>query len=129
MNPDVLLPLLGEALAKSLLLLLAAAALERAWRRASAAHRHLVWLGAIVAVLLLPLTWLVAPDWSVSLVKSTAISEVREAEQASPSATLSDPVADDRAAWPTWDAALIILTIWGAGATLILARRVAGSVL
>jgi beta-lactamase regulating signal transducer with metallopeptidase domain len=130
MNTDLLLPFLGEALAKSLLLLLAAAAIERAWRRASAAHRHLVWLGALVAVLLLPLTSLFAPSWSVSLVPRTTVPEMRahDSPPQSGTAALSEPVQVARAAWRDWDVSLVVMTIWGAGVALILAGRVAGSV-
>src|SRR5262249_24579036 len=78
MNPSHLLPVLGELLVKSALVLLAALLVNRAWMRASAAQRHLVWCAAFGALLLLPLTRLVPPRWSVPMVRVQVALPVRE---------------------------------------------------
>src|SRR5215207_3017014 len=63
MNSIPLIHQLLELLAKSAILLTATALLAAAWRRGSAAQRHTLWLGAFIALLLLPLSKLAAPHW------------------------------------------------------------------
>ena len=67
MNTESVLPVLCELFAKSMLISLAAALLARAWRGATAAQRHLVWLVALATVMMLPMTRLIAPRWSIPL--------------------------------------------------------------
>jgi beta-lactamase regulating signal transducer with metallopeptidase domain len=66
MNANTVLPILLELLAKSVALLLGAALLVQAMRRASAAQRHFIWAAAFVTLLALPLTKLIVPRWSVT---------------------------------------------------------------
>jgi TonB family protein len=58
--------ILWSATMKGTLLLLVAAAFCFAWRRASAAQRHLVWVAAMIAVLALPLLSLALPSWALA---------------------------------------------------------------
>src|SRR5262245_46907217 len=62
-----LLPVLLDAALKGAIILLAALALSRLLRRASAATRHLVWLLALISLLVLPALRQVIPVWQLSL--------------------------------------------------------------
>jgi beta-lactamase regulating signal transducer with metallopeptidase domain len=59
------LPIVIELLMKSAALITGAALLSQAIRRMSAARRHLVWIAVFAALLILPLTKLVTPRWSL----------------------------------------------------------------
>jgi len=58
--------ILWSATMKGTVLLLVAAAFCFAWRRASAAQRHLVWAAATIAILALPLLCLALPAWPLT---------------------------------------------------------------
>ena len=57
--------LLFDLAAKSAGILLLAFAVQSLWRRASAAQRCVVWFAAFAALLLLPLTLLIQPQWTL----------------------------------------------------------------
>ncbi|MBX6330532.1 MAG: M56 family metallopeptidase [Gemmatimonadaceae bacterium] len=92
-----------ETTVRGSLLLLAAAGLTVALRRASAAFRHLIWTLAVGGVLVLPALWLALPRWrvpvrvppaaveaAVSTIHAPAIARGvvrREAEEVLPSET------------------------------------------
>ena len=65
MNSEFALPVVLELLVKSALIAVAAASLVHGWRGATSAQRHLVWLVALAAILLLPCTRLAAPRWAI----------------------------------------------------------------
>ena len=59
------LPVLLDAAAKGVVLLAVAGLLALAMRKASAAARQVVWLGALAALLALPLASAALPSWQV----------------------------------------------------------------
>jgi len=133
MNTEIIVPLLIETLAKSVLILSAAALIDRAWGRASAAQRHLVWCVAFAAVLLLPVTRVFEPRWNVPLQrvrvelppeKPVELAVVESAPVAHVPAPPA-PVAP-RWRWPDWQHTTFF--IWSAGAGLLLLTRLLGSV-
>ena len=77
MSTNLFLPLLGELLAKSALLLGAAILVLAALRNASAALRSLVWVTAFSAVLLLPATLAFRPAWSLPVVRIASTAPPR----------------------------------------------------
>lgn len=83
--------------------------------RAAAAVRHLVWLAAIVAVLLLPAAAWLAPDW-------TPVREVSFAPSSAPRIVV-DVVAG--AAFPLPGLGSLLTGVWIAGAGLVTLRFVA----
>jgi TonB family protein len=88
---------------KGTLLLLVAAAFCFAWRRASAAQRHLVWVAALIAVLALPLFSLALPAWALTSFSGEAAGVVSRA-----------------AAYRAWPAGASL--IWAAGAVVVVVR-------
>ena len=58
-------PMLTDASLKSAALLLLAGVCVLFMRRASAAARHMVWLAAVLALLLVPVLSIVLPGWRV----------------------------------------------------------------
>ncbi len=132
MNPQTLLPILGELLVKSALVFTAALLINAAWRSASAAQRHLVWCAALATVLLLPLTRLHAPRWTVPLQRVTLEFSRQPRADLPPigsvvaSAASANPLpAAPRWRWPDWKQAIIV--VWSMGAGLLLASRLLGS--
>jgi len=132
MNTDSVLPFLCELLAKSALITLAAALLARAWRGATAAQRHLMWLVALVTVMMLPLTRLVTPFWRIPLNAAKPALVVK----AEPSVIPIDPVEmaapmELPIAPPPTHASVdwrkILLGAWLGGAALLLGYRLSGS--
>ena len=131
MNTESFLPFLFELLAKSAVILLVAALIVRGWRRATAAQRHFVWFAAMATLLVLPLTRLGAPRWTVPLeptmrvrVPMTALSRAPVVE----TGASVDPIsAPRRAPWklPGWRSVLI--GIWLSGGALLLGYRLLGS--
>ncbi len=82
---------------KSLVLLLAAGALSLAFRRASAASRHLLWLAAIFALLCLPVLSLALPDWQLPILPATlSVAPGSRAKEAPPVGTLPSGSATKR---------------------------------
>jgi|GEM_PF-1048434 len=132
MNTELLLPLLGEWLAKGVAILLVAASIVHFWRRSSAAQRHFVWLAALTTLLLLPATRLVAPRWTMSLERPVKVSLPLVALAVTPvEANLAEPapraVASTPTGWrlPGWR--ILLGGIWGAGAAGLLGYRWLGS--
>lgn len=100
-------------LGASVLVLLSATLVCVALRRRSAAARHLVWLGALVSVLILPLGALLPPLTLPSPVAYIAAVD-------SGTANFSNPATVSFSRW--------IAFIWVAGSLLLLARLAAGFV-
>jgi beta-lactamase regulating signal transducer with metallopeptidase domain len=141
-----------ELTLKGIMILAAAGLLSVGLRNASAASRHAVWSLALGALLLLPgLTWAL-PAWRVAILPappapvtanmslntetSAAVAEGLPSTLPSQAAIweivaprfedASAPLAVAAPAWP-FNAAQITLMIWAAGATLVLARLLLGT--
>ncbi|TCO89415.1 beta-lactamase regulating signal transducer with metallopeptidase domain [Chthoniobacter flavus] len=132
MNTESVLPILGELLAKSALITLAAALLARAWRGTTAAQRHLVWLVALATVMMLPLTRLVAPFWRIPLNPSKPALIVKAKPSVIPMAPveMASPMELPIAPPPTHaplDWRKILLGTWLSGTTILLGYRLFGS--
>src|SRR5499426_519442 len=137
---------------KGILILAAAGLLSVGLRNASAASRHAVWSLALGALLLLPvLTWAV-PAWRVAILPAPPAPVAENASlNTETSAAVADrlplalpghaaigaiaapqfeaasaPLAAAAPAWP-FNAAQIALLIWAAGAMLVLARLLLGT--
>jgi beta-lactamase regulating signal transducer with metallopeptidase domain len=132
MNTDAVLPVLFELLIKSALISLAAALLTRAWRGATAAQRHLVWLVALATILMLPATRLGAPLWKIPLTPAKPVTVVR---MTLPNAHLA-PIETDSSALETiapapvrisLDWRKVLLRVWLGGAVPLLGYRLFGS--
>ena len=123
-------PILIELLIKSAAILLAAALVDRAWSRASAAQRHLVWLAAFASLLLLPATRLIAPRWNLApVVHVTSSSRVSVSDTNEDASHAARPAVVAERASPTpidWSA--LAMGLWLAGSALLLAQRVVGGV-
>jgi beta-lactamase regulating signal transducer with metallopeptidase domain/uncharacterized protein YnzC (UPF0291/DUF896 family) len=145
-----------ELTLKGIMILAAAGLLSVGLRNASAASRHAVWALALGALLLLPaLTWAV-PAWRVAILPAPPAPPAPAAENASPDTETSAAVAERlplalpgsrasigavvapqfetdsaplTAAAPAWprNVAQIALLIWAAGAALVLARLLLGT--
>ena len=129
-----------DAAVRGTFILLAALAGTALMRRTSAAARHLVWLAALAALLLLPAARAVVPEWRVLPVPSAVLAAppapaTRAAEAQAPSidpSAAAAPAAEVVAApapaplrlpvdWKT-----LALLVWGAGAALLVLRLVYG---
>src|SRR3982074_2785566 len=64
---DTIAPALTDAALRGVVVFLVALAITHAMRRRTAAARHLVWVGAIVVQLALPLFALWGPQWQVAV--------------------------------------------------------------
>src|SRR5262249_31067184 len=144
-----------ELTLKGIMILAAAGLLSVGLRNASAASRHVVWSLALGALLLLPvLTWAV-PAWRVAILPAPPAPPAPVAENASLDTETSAAVAERlplampnqasieavvapqfesataplAAAAPAWqfNPARIALLIWAAGALLLLARLLLGT--
>jgi len=114
-SPAALTPSLASAaliVAKSTLLLCAAAVAAHALRRGSAAVRHLVWCLALGAAMALPALALVVPGW-----KPAFLAVLR------PAGTAWGGVP---AALPPVSLAPALAAVWAAGAAVVLARLALG---
>ncbi|MFL5537588.1 MAG: M56 family metallopeptidase, partial [Longimicrobiaceae bacterium] len=100
--------------AKSTLLLGAAAVAAHALRRGSAAARHLVWCLALGAAMALPALALVVPGW-----KPAFLAVLR------PAATAWE-METGAAAIPSLPFATVLAVVWAAGAAVVLARLALG---
>src|SRR5579871_2431062 len=133
MNIESVLAVFVELLAKSALVVLAAATLLRAWREVTAAQRHLVWLVALMIVMLLPLTRLVAPFWKIPLAPAKSapvVVSLPPNESIAAAEEVDAPAAKAVVALPArqpfhWR--LTVLGVWGGGAALLLGYRLFGS--
>lgn len=138
-----------ETTVRGSLLLLAAAGLTVALRRASAAFRHLIWTLAVGGVLVLPALWLALPRWrvpvrvppaaveaAVSTIHAPAIARGvvrREAEEMLPSETrpalrrsAASRIVGDDLLVALWLIGVLALLAWlavGRVTVRILARR------
>ncbi len=132
MNTYFLLPLLGELLVKSTVVLLLGAFIVRIWSGASAAQRHFVWLAAILVLLLLPLTRLMTPRWKVPIERPMRISLPVALTQPAPLAespggpALRENIRQGRA-WPLVDWRAVLLGAWLAGGIAVTSYRLLGS--
>jgi beta-lactamase regulating signal transducer with metallopeptidase domain len=123
-----------ELLAKSALLLAVTALLATTWRRGSAAQRCALWLGAFVALLLLPLTKLVPPLWRLpgSPVAPSVIDvapTISNLERSSgPAIAEPAPAPASAPAWHWPDASRMLAGLWLTGVLGLLAYRLLGSV-
>jgi TonB family protein len=93
-------------------ILIAACLLSVALRRASAAARHLVWVVAFAALLLLPALSVAVPRWTVTVPQSQIRPALRR-PAAAPAAGASKPVRAEI----DW-----FFLVWLSGVTLVLAR-------
>jgi HEAT repeat protein/beta-lactamase regulating signal transducer with metallopeptidase domain len=143
---------LADAVAKTTLILLAAAAASLVLRQASAALRHLVWTLALTSALFLPIASFLLPKWQLPLLTVEGDAAVAQAptraalvasdEAAAAPHTMAAP-APERAsrgsvhpAAPAPRASLLdgiswqwtLAAVWLMGATVILARIVVGLV-
>jgi beta-lactamase regulating signal transducer with metallopeptidase domain len=142
-----------ELTLKGIMILAAAGLLSVGLRKASAASRHAAWSLAFGALLLLPaLTWAV-PAWRVAILPAppAPVAENASPDTETPAAvaerlpsalpssrasigaavapqfeTASAPLTAAAPAWPL-NAAQIALPIWAAGAALVLARLLLGT--
>lgn len=121
--------LIVDLTAKSLAILLAAFALQALWRRASAAQRCLVWLGAFVCLLVLPLTLLMEPQWTLRrpappTVSALAVDAARPATVSYVSSILAPPPAPALSRPTLFQAGM---GLWLAGAVFLLVHRLIGT--
>ena len=70
---DPLVSLLLDSAAKGLIVLLAAALLSAAFKRASAALRHLAWAVALSSLIAMPALSLILPEWRLPVFNSSSI--------------------------------------------------------
>ncbi|HWK89260.1 MAG TPA: M56 family metallopeptidase [Longimicrobium sp.] len=130
-----------DAAVRGTIILLAALGGTALMRRSSASARHLVWLAALTAILMLPLARRVVPEWRVVPVPTAARSAflpAPAATQAAPAPAVPSPEiqaapstasAASAPAQPApapvdWKAAALLL--WAVGAALFFARLVYG---
>lgn len=122
-----------DVVLRATLILLAAHAATSLMRRSSASARHLVWLAALLAVLLLPLARGIVPEWRVLPVPQAARGAFAAAEAPASAApalvaphlsTAAAPVPEP--AGVSWPGLLALL--WAAGAALIALRLAFGLV-
>ncbi len=131
MNTENLFPVLCELLLKSAVVLALAGLASGLWRHASAASRHMVWALALVVLLVLPLTKLAAPLWTIELGATTAARMAAPMAALPATDTTAAPTASQEAppakTWslPPWRSALVCA--WLFGVMLLLAYRVLGS--
>ena len=99
---DRVVALLGDAALKSFVIFAVAGAITAAWRKSSAASRHLVWTAAVCSSIAVPVLGLVLPQWrtrSVTLPRpaletSFRINEVPAAAAATPRQNEIAPAID-----------------------------------
>ena len=104
----------------------AAALLARLLRHHGAATRHLVWAVAFVAALAMPLLLVVVPGWEVPVLPAEASALWTATPEPGPVGEVMG-IAVPEAAVPTaLPLGLLLLLVWGAGATLVLVRWMGG---
>ncbi|HEU4561914.1 MAG TPA: M56 family metallopeptidase [Longimicrobium sp.] len=116
-----LTPALAQAaliVAKSTLLLGAAALGAHALRRSSAAARHMVWSLALAGLMALPALAFLLPSW-----KPAALAVLRPAVDVGAAVTSEVTAA---ASGPQLSLETVLLAVWAAGALVVLARLVRG---
>lgn len=129
MNP--LLFHVVDMLAKSAGIVLLAFAMLSVWRSASAAQRCAVWLSAFFVLLLLPVTQLWQPLWSIALMEPAAevqFPELSSSIMQSTSNLTVQTVQSEAQSWlPSFNAAQWIALVWLAGFVCLLTHRMIGS--
>ncbi|HUB24309.1 MAG TPA: M56 family metallopeptidase [Tepidisphaeraceae bacterium] len=111
-----------------LLLTFAAAALAR---RASAAHRHLLWMLEMIGLILLPVLTIMLPAWNAISIPAAAPTPMQSAPLTARFSTITtstmrtppSPVA----AHP-WDPSVLLIPLWLAGALLALTPALIGRI-
>lgn len=106
--------MLAELAVKATVVICAAALAALALRRGAAALRHLAWLTALTALLLLPLTTVTLPSWSPALPQEAAAAQMTRVlvTAAARGGAPEFPWADVlRWAWGTVAAALVVRAI------------------
>lgn len=120
-----------DLLAKSAGIILLAFATLCVWRSASAAQRCAVWLAAFFVLLLLPVTQLWQPLWSIALMQPAAevqLPELSSSIMQSTSNLTVQAVQSEAQSWlPSLSAAQWIALVWLAGFVCLLAHRMLGS--
>ncbi len=66
---DRVVTLLGDAALKSFVIFAVAGAINAAWRRSSAASRHLIWTSAVCAAIAVPVVGSMLPQWKMRSVE------------------------------------------------------------
>ncbi|MDB6006822.1 MAG: hypothetical protein JWR15_3809 [Prosthecobacter sp.] len=129
MNPLIFHVL--DLLAKSSGIVLLAFATQSVWRSASAAQRCGVWLAAFFVLLLLPVTLLWQPLWSIALMQPAAevpLPELGSAlMQGTSSLTVQAAQAEAQSWLPSLSAAQWMALVWFTGFVCLLAHRMIGS--
>jgi beta-lactamase regulating signal transducer with metallopeptidase domain len=120
-----------DLLAKSAGIVLLALATLSFWRSASAAQRCAVWLAAFFVLLLLPVTLLWQPLWSIALMEPTAEVQLPELSteilQLSSNLTVPTALPEAQSWLPGLSATQWIALVWLAGFVGLLAQRMIGS--
>jgi beta-lactamase regulating signal transducer with metallopeptidase domain len=144
---NALAPSFTDAAMRGALVLLLALAITHAMRRRSAAARHLVWVGAIIVQLALPVFAIWGPQWRVAVpdpVASVMPVDLRETptpvatdqsilsrptEQAGPSlGSARQEIATPISSQPQRiSGKTFLLTLWVIGALFVLARLAIGT--
>lgn len=140
LNP-ALFGAITDAAVRGTVILLAALAATTLMRRSSASARHMVWLAALTAVLLLPIARSVVPEWRVLPLPVAATTAGMESAApgtrgdvsvaTAPAAGRVDapvpapaPTMAERLASVDWSRAAVLL--WAVGSALVLVRLLAG---
>lgn len=135
MTDSALFLAVADAAVRGTLVLLAALAATGLMRRSSASARHLVWLAALAALLLLPLARGFVPEWRVLPLPAVPIASAPDvaaapapidysSEPAVPSVSVSASPAPAAAAvpaqrwWVSMDWIRLALMVWAAGVLL-----------
>jgi len=115
--------MLLDLLLKSAFVLAAASAISAIWRGASAAQRHLVWVLAFAALLLLPFTHFATPRWTWHTPTVRATFTPANPASVAPATVPSVSPATSRTLPPWRD---VTVVAWLAGAVGLLAFRGVG---
>jgi beta-lactamase regulating signal transducer with metallopeptidase domain len=142
MTDSALFLAVADAAVRGTLVLLAALAATGLMRRSSASARHLVWLAALAALLLLPVARSFVPEWRVlplptvpaapaPALASAPASIERSSGQAAASSAPASPASPAAAApaqrwWVSMDWIRLALMVWAAGVLLFGLRLVYG---
>src|SRR5258706_11048829 len=99
---DRVVTLLGDAALKSFVIFAVAGAINAAWRKSSAASRHLIWTAAVCAAIAVPAIGVMLPQWKMpsvavarpsALVESTPTIPINEEPIARPSTKQAEIIA------------------------------------
>lgn len=120
-----------DLLAKSAGIVLLAFATLSLWRSASAAQRCAVWLATFFVLLLLPVTLLWQPQWSIALMPSepeVPLPALGGAIMQSASNLTVQTASPEEQSWlPSLSAAQWLALVWLTGFVSLLAHRIVGS--